>query len=286
MATVSESLQEIVRLFNGGEYFAAYHLLSECPVDVFSSRELQDLRAEVSHAYHLAMTKSWFPGANYLDWLNWFHSEFSPATYVEIGVESGQSLSLARPFTYAVGVDPEVAIVHSQSAWVRLYKEPSDDFFAANDLREIFGGRDVELSFIDGLHTFDQALKDFINLEVVSSPSGTVLIHDIYPVVPETASRERSTVLWLGDTWKVILILKKYRPDLNVFTIPTWPSGLTVVSGLNPSSDFLRLNYDKIVAEWMSVALTDYIEDLSDYLGVVDNSFSAVKDALRLRELP
>lgn len=285
MSTVNESLQEVVRLFNGGEYFAAYHLLGECPENIFSSKELQDLRAEVSHAYHVAMTKSWFPGANYLDWLDWFHAEFSPATYVEIGVETGKSLSLARSSTYAVGIDPEVAIVYSQSAWVKLYKEPSDDFFAAHDLREVLGGRDVELSFIDGLHTFDQALKDFINLEAASSSSGFVLFHDIYPVVPETASRERSTVLWLGDTWKVVLILKKYRPDLNVFTIPAWPSGLTVVSSLNPSSDVLRLHYDEIVAEWMGVALGGYIEDLSDYLGVVDNSFAAVKDAFKLQEL-
>lgn len=281
MATVSESLQEVVNYFNNGDYFSAYRLLNECPAGVFSSKELQDLRAEVSHAYHVAMTRAWFPGANYLDWLDWFHAELSPKTYVEIGVESGRSLSLARPSTYAVGVDPELAIVHSQSSWVRLFKETSDDFFSGHDLREVFGGLEVELSFIDGLHTFDQALKDFIGLEAASSPSGIVLFHDIYPVVPETASRERSTVLWLGDTWKVILILKKYRPDLNVFTIPAWPSGLTVVSGLDSSSSLLRLNYDKIVAEWMGSTLVEYMEDLPDYLGVVDNSFAIVKDCLK-----
>lgn len=281
MATVSESLQEVVKSFNGGDYFSAYRLLSECQADIFSSKELQDLRAEVSHAYHVAMTRSWFPGANYMDWLDWFHAEFSPKTYVEIGVESGRSLSLARAHTYAVGIDPEVAVVHSQNAWVRLFKEPSDDFFVVNDLRKVLGDRDVALSFIDGLHTFDQALKDFINLEAASSASGIVLFHDIYPVVPETASRERSTILWLGDTWKVVMILKKYRPDLNVFTVPAWPSGLAVVSGLNPASNLLKLNYEKIISEWLDVALEEYMEDLPDYLGVVENDFSVVRALLR-----
>src|SRR5450631_1084438 len=44
-------------------------------------------------------------------------------------------------------------------------------------------------------------------------------------------TRARDTDFHTGDVWKTVLCLKHYRPDLDVFTIATPPTGLTVVTG-------------------------------------------------------
>jgi hypothetical protein len=40
----------------------------------------------------------------------------------------------------------------------------SDDYFATHDLSKDLGGA-VAFAFIDGLHSFEQALRDFSNIE-------------------------------------------------------------------------------------------------------------------------
>src|SRR5207248_2176044 len=51
-----------------------------------------------------------FPGPYYLEVISMFHSHLRPRTYLEIGVETGQSIALARPETRAIGIDPEPKI--------------------------------------------------------------------------------------------------------------------------------------------------------------------------------
>jgi len=277
-----DTFKQVILLFNSGDAFLAKEKLDLLMLSAPGIPLLADVLVHVDFAYHTAMANAWFPGVNYLGWLEWFHDTLKPETYAEIGVESGQSLSLARPSSFAVGVDPGLAIVHQQRAWVRLFKMPSDCFFDENNLNEIFGGRPAGLSFIDGLHTFDQALRDFINLEAASSRESVILFHDVYPVVPETALRDRNTTLWLGDTWKVVLILRALRPDLQIFTIPAFPSGLTVVTNLDPFSTLLLNRHDAVVDEWMGVRLEDYFDDLSEHLGVVENDFATVAEILKV----
>src|SRR5581483_1506320 len=106
------------------------------------------------------------------------HNWLQPRVYVEIGVEVGNSMALARPPTIAIGIDPEPRIDRPFEADTRIFRLTSNEFFRSIDLRAIVGGRPTfDLAFIDGQHTFDQALRDFINLERLAHPESVVLVH-------------------------------------------------------------------------------------------------------------
>ena len=264
---------------DSGDISGAQAIYSEF-FDAFPGHpKVTDLQAYLHHV----MLQKHFAGPIYLDWLNWFQTGLKPGTYVEIGVENGKSLQYARPPTRAIGIDPAIAIAYSQEAWVKLFKLPSDDFFRQHNLHDVFGGAHVDLAFIDGLHTFDQALKDFINIERYSTPTSVVLFHDILPVIPVTALRERETTFWLGDTWKAIAILIKHRPDLKVFTIPTYPSGLTIVTNLDAKNSSLGRDFDRICEETMALDLESCMPTMATILNTVPNDFESVK---RLLETP
>ena len=63
-----------------------------------------------------------------------------------------------------------------------------------------------------------------------------------------TQTRLRATDFHAGDVWKTVLCLKHYRRDLDVFTIATPWSGLTVVTGLDPGTEVLSGSYQEAVA--------------------------------------
>src|SRR3977135_1709349 len=188
------------------------------------------------HPAHGFLASLNFPGSFSREIISLFHSHFRPRTYLEIGVESGQSIALARRETRAIGIDPEPKITERLAPGTSICATTSDEYFAAHDVRAEFGGLPIDLAFIDGMHQFEFALRDLINIERHCTSRSTVLIHDCYPLSRHTAERERRTSFWSGDIWRLILLLRKYRPDLRVKVIGTAPTGLGVVRGLDPGS--------------------------------------------------
>lgn len=277
--SADDSLEQMLELssakLNAGDLEGAERLCSEA-LELFpEDPEIHRLSTDIEFAQCIATVEKRFPGPSYLDWLKWFHATLKPASYLEIGVESGQSLQFARTPTRAVGIDPAIHIVHPQETWVKLYRLPSDDFFATHDLQNVLEAKTVNLAFIDGLHTFDQALKDFMNVERYSDAGTVVLFHDIFPIIPRTAERDRSTRFWIGDTWKVMVILLKFRPDLKIYTIPTYPSGLGVVTGLNRDSTTLWNDFELICKQAMEFELDMFQPRIDDHLNLVENDFEA-----------
>lgn len=245
--------------------------------------ETKPLSGKDLFEYHIDLARERFPGPAYNDWLNIIHDVLKPGTYLEIGVEAGQSLAAARHPTRCIAVDPAPKVSCSISAFTKMFADASDDFFAQYDVTDLFEGAAIDLCFIDGFHSFDQALRDFINVEANSHHSSLVLFHDIFPLTELTASRRMQTKFWVGDTWKIIPLLIEERPDLRIATIPTFPSGLALVKNLNPSSNHLSDNLQTLTEQWLAVRFDTYALKLPATLNLLENSQKAIFNFLNFK---
>jgi len=274
MTTLKESIDTITDVLESGNFENADEMCTTSLIEFPKDINLMELQRRI----HNELTMKHFPGNDYLKWLEWFHVNIQPANYVEIGVESGRSLQFAKTPTRVVGIDPEPKIVHGFESWTKIFKQESDTFFKENNLRSVFGNSTVNMAFIDGLHHYDQALKDFMNIELYSEHKTVILFHDVYPAVPATATRAWNTTYWAGDTWKVMTILRKHRPDLKMFTIPTFPTGLGVITNLNPRFSILNSKFDDLVKEAENIDFSDYTP-----VNVIDNNFDTAANLLGLK---
>lgn len=187
---------------------------------------------------------------DYLDVLTRLHEALRPHAYLEIGVFGGESLRLAREARVCVGVDPEPRLGADDPLAAHVEVATSDAFFAGPRPRELFGAEVVDLVFIDGMHLFEFALRDFINAEALAGPGSVIVMHDSLPRDAATASRERTSDDWTGDVWKLVLCLLDHRPELVLELIDVAPSGLLVVTGLAPDDETLRRGYDALVGQY------------------------------------
>jgi hypothetical protein len=183
----------------------------------------------------------------YLEFLQRVHELLTAPPYLEIGIRHGDSLALSRG--PAVGVDPEFELRVELPSGVTLFEETSDEFFDRPDPLAALGGQPVGLSFIDGMHLVEFALRDFINVERLSSRSGAIVFDDMLPRSADEAARERHTRAWTGDVYKLLGILDRHRPDLICLRLGTQPTGLLLVLGLDPDNRVLSERYDEIVRE-------------------------------------
>lgn len=220
------------------------------------------------------------PGPHYLEVLGRIHETLRPRTYLEIGVARGDSIRLAGPGTRAIGVDPEPQIANPLPPQVQLISTTSEAFFAQTDAARALGGHPVDLAFIDGMHQCEFTLRDFINIERHCTPVSTVLIHDCYPFNRVTSERERRTVFWTGDVWRMIVALRRHRPDLQVNVIAAPPSGLAVVRRLDPASNVLSERYDAIVAEMLALDYSMLEPDKPGVLNRFPNEWERVAELL------
>lgn len=183
----------------------------------------------------------------YIDFLQALHQRLRPPTYLEIGVRHGDSLALAEKA--AIGVDPRPRVRAELGEGTRIYRQTSDDFFARDRPLRHFDRRAIAMSFIDGLHLAEYALRDFINVERLSRWTSVAVFDDIFPREAEWASRERETRAWTGDVFKLMGVLERHRPDLGLLRVDTEPTGLLLVLGLDRDSTVLSQRYEQIAAE-------------------------------------
>lgn len=182
------------------------------------------------------------PGIGYQQVLKELHAQLRPKLYAEIGIREGSSLRLAQG--EAIAIDPFPLNFARNPQW-KIYECGSDVFF--DDHAATALDRPVDLAFIDGMHLFEYALRDFMNLERHASRQGAIAFDDVFPNHPVQAARVRRSVVWTGDIWKIVPCLRQYRPDLKLTLVDCNPTGLLVVSGLDPDNSVLWDRYGEII---------------------------------------
>lgn len=207
-------------------------------------------------------------GEWYTEFLSRMHRLLAPKSYLEIGTRLGDSLSLASCPSIAIDVQftlrPEAI---GGKSFCGLFQMPSDDFFERYR-PELFFQRPLDFAFIDGLHLFEVAIRDFCNIEASCRKTSVVAFHDCIPTDIhnttrlendiETRSHARHPDWWVGDVWKIPIILAEYRPDLKIYAFDAGPSGILLVTNLEPASTVLKDRYFEIVERFRGLRLVDY----------------------------
>ena len=138
-------------------------------------------------------------------------------SYLEIGVETGLTFNQIKIFQ-KTAVDPRFLFDYQRDFRTNLsfHEITSDVFFkklAENEIKN----RKFDLIFIDGLHLFEQVLKDFINSVNHINTGGVIVIDDTVPIDEFSAlpsqkdcyrlrieSGRHNDGSWQGDVYELI----------------------------------------------------------------------------------
>ena len=138
------------------------------------------------------------------------------------------------------------------------------------------GGR----AFIDGMHHFEYALRDFINIESLCNRDSLIFVHDCFPIDARSAERDQSTGFWSGDIWRLIVLLKKYRPDLAIYTLGAPPTGLGLITHLDPASQVLASRLPQLIGEGLTLEFSAIAQRRPEALNLLPYDWPRVRQLL------
>jgi hypothetical protein len=188
---------------------------------------------------------------HYLEFMAALHERLAPRTYLEIGVAEGHSLAVSR--CASIGIDPDFAVNQELLAPAALRRCTSDEYFQSLSAgsQTPFGELPIDLTYIDGMHLFENALRDFIGAERYSSPSSVIAFDDVLPRNIEETARNRAALPWTGDVFRIRFALARHRPNLRQVLVDTEPTGTLLVARLDPRSRDLSVRVDEIVRDYV-----------------------------------
>jgi len=179
------------------------------------------------------------------------HAILRPEVYLEVGVQTGASLALAEKAGMAIGVEPDLRWFDSRNA------RPNQKLYGVDYFDCVQCERPkIDLAFIDGSHLFEDALWDFIHIEMQSHPDTVVVFDDVLPYGQAIAERVQPPGDWTGDVWKLIYILAEHRPDLDCMLVDASATGLLVVTGFSPTGGWIfdtPVSVAEIIERWTTV---------------------------------
>ena len=158
--------------------------------------------------------------------------------YLEIGVAKGETFFRVEA-KEKHAVDPRFRFeIASRNNFKNEYyhNSTSDEFFS----RPQRGKKPFDVIFLDGLHTYNQTLRDFLNSLAVSHSKTIWIIDDTVPTDPIAAEADLEKVrfaraimgnqhdeTWMGDVYKVVEFINSYMFQYTCLT--TEGHGQTIV---------------------------------------------------------
>jgi len=190
--------------------------------------------------------------------------------YLEIGVETGYTFNNTH-FLDKTGVDP---LPHFESH--NLVLKTSDDFFLENINKDADAIKKFDIVFIDGLHQYDQVVKDINNSLLWLNKNGKILLDDIIPLnydeqlnIPIKHKIQngvlKTLVPWTGDVWKTlyhILSIYSQHIDFQYFYHANY-RGVAVLK----IKSFFQIEQ----SEFSVISNYNYETDFQKYIGLIEN---------------
>jgi hypothetical protein len=159
------------------------------------------------------------------DNINALISSLQLKNYLEIGVNTGETFEkIIAPVRHAVDVDFKYDYTSKKTENCKYFQMPSDDYFLGKDRL-----CDLDFAYIDGLHTFEQTLKDLLNVIAFSNEKTVIMIDDTFPSdwfssLPDQQEcyKHRRALLgdsfnwaWNGDVFKLVPFIHDFLPTFN-----------------------------------------------------------------------
>lgn len=159
--------------------------------------------------------------------------------YTTAGAGNSSELMLTAKSTQAFG--------HLEQAETAECHYMTSDLFFEKKADSLFSSEKIDVAFVDGLHTYEQAHQDVLNILRHLNTNGVILMHDCSPPTDSSAypasSWEDAEKMnlpgwnrqWCGDVWKAVVQLRSTRDDLNVFVLDC-DFGIGVVTRNKPDA--------------------------------------------------
>jgi hypothetical protein len=152
--------------------------------------------------------------------------------YLEIGVNRGATFFDVIAHR-KVAVDPHFLFDTHEAAIsmpnAEFHEIKSDEFFC--DVVDPDARFDV--IFLDGLHTFEQTLRDFCNAVSYLAPGGIIVVDDVSPNTYAASLPDPNHTVavrlginaqdldqsWMGDVYKLVFFIQTFFPQFNYGTV-------------------------------------------------------------------
>ena len=132
----------------------------------------------------------------------------------------------------------------------------SDEFFKNNKLF-------FDLIFLDGLHTYEQTIKDIDNSLNHLKKNGLIVIHDCLPKKIWNQIVPRMYGHWNGDVWKAIVHARTYE-NVDTYTCIA-DHGLGIVLN-RKNRNLLKLNNPN----FKKLKFSDYYNNHKDFMNPIE----------------
>lgn len=152
------------------------------------------------------------------------------SSYLEIGVRKGATFNRVN-VKNKHAVDPKFTFDYNlfQSESIKFFEVKSDKFFC--DLWK--SSIQYDLIFLDGLHVFEQTLRDLLNCLSFVHEESIILIDDTLPTHYAASQKMKSDQSflrksgdnidnsWMGDVYKIVPFVHDFLPMYSYLTFPS-----------------------------------------------------------------
>lgn len=215
---------------------------------------------------------------------------FDEPRYVEVGVNKGNTFRHISA-AFKVAVDPNFLFdwegekrKHGPST--EYHQVTSDVYFGSI----VDADQQFDVIYLDGLHTFEQTLRDLTNALAHLAPNGVILIDDVRPPTYHASLPDHSHYLkvrshvkdpkaaWMGDVYRLIWFIDTFYQSLSYATVSNnhgqavvWRERRAAVTERS-AADVATLPFESVVLSREVLRLKPLGQILQDLRGRVGRS--------------